>query len=98
MTHLNGNSLFAEELCRVCLVHSPCATFPAVVVVCPQALSPLQSLYLSFGPYLFHSLHFSEAGKGRNNLQKQCDICCPDSKWKGRQGEQAACGTGNRQT
>lgn len=61
MTRLSGSSFFAEELCRAgaCLAPSPCATSPAVVVVCPQALSPLQSLYLSFTPYLFLSLLIS---------------------------------------
>lgn len=46
-----------------------------------------------------HSLHFSGAGKGGgNSLQGQHNICCPDSKQKGRQSEQTTCGTGKRQT
>lgn len=43
-----------------------------------------------------HYFHFSKAGKGGHNLQKQCDLCCSDSKWKRRQREQPACGTGDR--
>lgn len=66
---------------------SPCLQW---LVVWPYSLFLLQSLNLSFAPWLFLSIHFSGTEKGGNNLKKQHDSCCPDSKWKGRQNEQAA--------